>query len=111
MKKRLLVAACVLANLPAGAVAGPLYGTVRSGRMPARVEVQVQCPAFTSAGPLTASTQTDESGSYSTRVAATGRCQMRFRSGTRLGSPFEVLVANNPLRVDLEVDANLNRVR
>lgn len=113
MKMRFLAATSILGALPAVAIAGPLYGTVRIDRVPAPrgVELMIQCPAFTAAGPLSGTARTDDRGSYSTRVAATGRCQIRFRSGNKLGMPFEVLVANNPLRVDFEIDANLNRVR
>ena len=114
MNKRPWIATCLVNVVPAIALAGPLYGTVRfSGGKPlVNADVFVQCPAFkSSAESMGTPAQTDDRGSYSLRVPAAGRCQMRFRSGNKLGEPFEVLVANNPLRVDIEVDSNLNRVR
>lgn len=110
MKKRFLVVAGLLGAAPVIGIAGPLYGTIRAGGRPlAQADVMVQCPGFSSSGPVGTPARTDDRGSYSLRVQATGRCQMRVKSGSRLGVPFEVLVANNPLRFDPELDANLNR--
>ncbi len=112
MKKRFLVVASLLGAAPVIGAAGPPYGTVRAGGRPlAQADVMVQRPGFSSPGPSSTPARTEDSGSYSLRVQATGRCQMRVKSGNRLGPPFEVLVANNPLRFDLELDASLNRAR
>jgi len=111
MGKRLLVVAGLLSAVPVIGAAGPLYGTIRVDGQPlAHADVMVQCPNFSSPGPTSTPARTDDRGSYSLRVQATGRCQMRVKSGNRLGPPFEVLVADNPLRFDPALDANLNRV-
>ena len=112
MKKPLLVVAGLLGAVPAICAGGPLYGTIRvaGGRPLAQAEVSVQCPNFSSPRVTSTPARTDDRGSYSLRVQATGRCQMQVRSGNRLGPPFEVLLADNPLRFDPELDANLNRV-
>ena len=110
MKKRFVVVAGLFAA-PLLVAAGPLYGTIRAdGRPLAQADVMVQCPGFSSTGPTSTPARTDDHGSYSLRVQATGRCQMRVKSGNRLGPPFEVLVSDGPLRFDPALDVNLNRV-
>ncbi|HKW95163.1 MAG TPA: hypothetical protein VJX92_24985 [Methylomirabilota bacterium] len=44
-------------------------------------------------------------------MLASGRCEMRARRGSQVGLPFDVFVSNNPLRLDFEVNAAMNRVR
>jgi len=111
MMRRIAILAGVLGFVPMLGAAGPLYGTIRvSGRPLAQADVTVQCPSFSSTGPISTPARTDDRGSYSLRVEATGRCQMRVKSGSRLGPPFQVLVANNPLRFDPELNANLDRI-
>jgi hypothetical protein len=98
--------------LPASAAAGPLYGTVRMGQAPVQnVEISVACPGFDRPAQSPTVVRTDERGSFSMRVPASGRCEMRVQRGNQTGSPFEVLVSNNPLRFDFEINSALNRVR
>jgi len=108
------VSSCVLGLallLPAGVIAGPLYGTVRLGPKPAAgVEISVACPKFDGRPPLV-SAMTDVRGSYSLRVPATGRCEMRVRQGNLMGNSFEVFVSTNALRFDFQIDGAMNRMR
>jgi hypothetical protein len=93
------------------ALAGPLYGTVRAGNAPAAgVNIAVACPGFGRPAQSPVETTSDERGSFSLRVAASGRCEMRARRGSQTGAPFEVFVSNNPARFDVELDRNMNRV-
>jgi hypothetical protein len=99
-------------GLPASAIAGPLYGTVRQGQAPAAgVEITVACPGFDRPSQVVAPVLTDARGSFSMRVPATGRCEMRVRRDDRVGTPFEVFVSNNALRFDFQIDGAMNRVR
>ncbi len=99
----------VAALWPMAVHAGPLYGTVRVGAAPlAGGRVLIACPSF-AARRDGAEAATDNSGSYSLRVAANGRCEMRVQRGNQVGAPFEVFLANNPLRLDVAVNAALTR--
>jgi hypothetical protein len=103
-----------LTLVPKLASAGPLYGSVRTDQGPvAAVTVLVACPGFQASGqsPSTADAITDARGSYSLRVQARGRCEMRVRRDRREGKPFQVFVSDNPLHLDFEIDNALNRVR
>jgi hypothetical protein len=106
---------CVLglsALLAATVIAGPLYGTVRMGQVPAAgVEISVACPGFDNPAQAPPPVVTDPRGSFSLRVPAVGRCEMRVRRGNQLGTPFEVFVSNNALRFDFQIDGAMNRVR
>ncbi len=98
------------------ASAGALYGTVRIGQTPARdVRIFIACPRFNRPGqPLpsaTADSVADPRGSFSLRVPATGRCEMKVQRDRQIGSPFEVFVSDNPLRFDFEIDGAMNKVR
>jgi hypothetical protein len=111
MKKRFLIVAGLLGTVPVVGAAGPLYGTISAGGRPlADADVMVQCPGFSSPGPTSTPAKTDDRGSYSLRVQATGRCQMRVKSGNYLGPPFEVQLGNDPLRFDPDLDTSLKRV-
>lgn len=93
--------------LASGAIAGPLYGTVRLGQAPAaQVNVVVTCPNQ----PPTGAT-TDARGSFSLLVPTSGRCRMRVERGNQKGGEFEVFVSDNPMRFDVVLDGALNRVR
>ena len=97
---------------PQLAHAGALYGTVTLGPAPAAgVQVAVACPTFAQPSQSPAPVTTDERGSFSLLVNATGRCEMRINRGGQAGAPFEVFVSDNPLRLDVEIDNALNRVR
>jgi hypothetical protein len=92
--------------------AGVLYGTARIGRAPAAgAEIFVACPGFSRPNPASATATTDAQGSFSLRVPATGRCEMKVKQRNQTGNAFEVLVSNNPLRFDFELDGAMNRVR
>jgi hypothetical protein len=95
--------------LPLVASAGALYGTVRSGGTPlVGSRIELACPSF--AGRQTGTEVTsDGSGSFSLRVAANGRCEMRVQRGNLTGPAFDVYLSNNPLRFDFVVDQNLVR--
>ncbi len=101
----------LLLGAPSLALAGPLYGTVKLGSAPAAaLTVSVACPAFS--GPqASASATTDQSGSFSLLVSATGRCEMRVSRGGQHGAPFQVFVSDKPLRFDFEINSDLQRVR
>ena len=89
------------------ASAGPLYGTVQQAGAPAGgVTIIVTCPAMSGA----VEAATDARGSYSMRVPASGRCEMRVRRDALLGAAFEVFISDNPLRFDLQIDGAMNRV-
>ncbi len=97
--------------LPCAAQAGALYGTARLGPAPlGGARILVACPGFAQqqAG---GEVNTDGSGSFSLRVAANGRCQMRVEQGGRSGPPFEVYLSDKPLRFDFVLDQGLAKVR
>lgn len=97
--------------LPWAAQAGALYGTARLGAAPlGGARILVACPGFAQqqAG---GEVGTDGSGSFSLRVAANGRCQMRVEQGGRSGPPFEVYLSDKPLRFDFVLDQGLARVK
>jgi hypothetical protein len=111
--KRVATLALSLATLfPDSVNAGALYGTVRSGPTPvANATVLVACPGFDSPGHQRGQGATDGRGSFSLRVASTGRCQMQVQRAGLNGAPFPVSVSDNVMRFDFEVDAALNKVR
>ena len=116
MKNVLFLVVGLSLLLPLAASAGPLYGTVRIGQAPAAaVKIFVACPGFSRPGQpppqAAAEAVTDARGSFSLRVPASGRCQMRVGHDTRVGGAFEVFVSNNPVRFDFDIDNALNRVR
>lgn len=89
-----------------------MYGTIRIGQAPAaQVEILVECPATGSRQALRTRAVTDSRGSFSLRVQASGRCLMRVRRDALQGEPFEVFVADNPIRFDVVLDNELKRVR
>jgi hypothetical protein len=111
MKSVVVLVLGLLLLVPPSATAGPLYGTVRMGQEPVqRVDIFVACPGFNRSAQAPASVTTDARGSFALRVEASGRCEMRVRRGNQTGSPFEVFVSNNPVRLDIEIDRALNRV-
>jgi hypothetical protein len=97
---------------PAAATAGVLYGTVRAGNggPAAGVNVLVACPSFEHAREGPTSTPVDGRGSFTLRVQANGRCEMRVTSGRTTGAPFPVFSSQNSLRYDFRIDAGMNRV-
>ena len=116
MTKFLFPILCVAVLWPVAAAAGALYGTVRIGQAPAdRVTIKVACPRFGGSGrpPPTAVGEgaTDSRGSYSLRVEAVGPCKMQLQRDGRVGTEFDVFVSNNSLRLDVEADAAMNKVR
>jgi hypothetical protein len=113
MTKLLLVAVGAGMLLPAVASAGTLYGTVRLGTAPAaEVTLTVACPGFNRQPPAaTATATTDGRGSYSLRVEAAGRCEMRAQRGNQVGAVFQVFVSNEAMRFDFTTDHAMNRVR
>jgi hypothetical protein len=112
MKNFLILVLGLLLLLPPSASAGALYGTVRIGQAPAaEVNISVACPGFNRPGHPPIDVVTDRRGSFSLRVQASGRCEMRVRRGNQVGAAFEVFVSNNPVRFDFEVNGAMNRVR
>lgn len=115
MTKLLIAILCAAALWPLSVEAGTLYGTVRVGSTPAAgVGVSVACPGFGGPGrppPATGDATTDTRGSYSLRVEANGPCKMRLQRDGRTGPEFDVFVANNSLRLDVDADTALGRVR
>ncbi len=111
MKNKLLLVVTLWLLSPLLANAGALYGTVRIGQLPAEnLNIFVACPAF-NPGALPSPTVTDSRGSFSIRVASSGRCQMRVGRQNVVGTAFDVFVSNNPLRFDFTIDKAMNRVR
>lgn len=97
---------------PAIASAGTLYGTVRTDGGPAsELSLMVACPSFTNARESPDPVPVDARGSFTVRVRANGRCEMRVRSPHALGDPFPVYSSNSSLRYDFQVDGRMNRVR
>lgn len=96
---------------PALASAGTLYGTVRTGSGPVPgVSVMVACPSFANPVEAPAPVQVDARGSFTLRVQASGRCEMRAKSPQALGAPFPVFSSNSSLRYDFQVDGRMNRL-
>ena len=111
MKRSMWVIAVLIGLQSSIALGGPLYGTVRTGNAPAAgVNLAVACPGFGRPAQTPVDTTSDERGSYSLRVPASGRCEMRVRRGNQTGAAFEVFVSNNPSRLDVELNNQLNRV-
>src|SRR5262249_42943011 len=116
MKNLLFLVLGIVVLSPLYASAGALYGTVRIGQAPAAgVVMDVACPRFNPPGQppprVTAHAVTDTRGSFSLRVEADGRCEMRLQRNNQVGNAFEVFASNNSLRLDLEIDNAMNRVR
>ena len=112
MRQLSLLVLCVPLCAPAPASAGALYGTVRLNQNPAPgLKILVACPGFgRSGGGPPSDAQTDGRGSFSIRVTASGRCQMQVQRNGQTGAPFDVFVSNNAMRLDIELNASLNRM-
>lgn len=97
MKKLLSIGICWLA-LAGSAAAAELHGTVsENGKpLPQGVALRLQC------GETTASATTDEFGSYSLKVAATGACtlSLEYKGST---PSLKVTLYEKPTRYDLIV--------
>lgn len=116
MSRFLSSALCLAVLWPLSAAAGTLYGTVRIGTTPAAgVTVKVACPGFGAPGRpppgVAGEATTDARGSYSLRLEFNGPCKIQLQREGRVGAPFDGFVSNNSLRLDIEADGNLNKVR
>ena len=97
MRKVLLVGMCWVA-LAGMAAAAEIHGTVSEGgkALPEGVPVKLDCSG------TTASAQTDQFGSYSLKIAATGECT--FSLDYKKSNPsLKVTVYDKPSRYDLVV--------
>lgn len=97
MSKALTIGACFLA-LAAAAGAAEIHGTVsEDGKpLPQGVPLKLDCSS------TTASSQTDQFGSYSLKVAATGECVLSLEY-KRANPSVKVTVYEKPSRYDLVV--------
>ncbi len=95
MKKAVLVGLGLMAAV--GASAAEIHGTVsENGKPLAAVAVKLDCAGATAAG------KTDEFGSYSLKLAATGECRLSL--DYKGGNPsLKVTVYDKPSRYDLVV--------
>jgi hypothetical protein len=95
MRLRFL-ATSLLALIPVAAVAGPIYGTVRSGASPMPgAHIEVACPDFQPAAAHFVG-QTDRLGSFRMNVAAQGRCVLRLNNQVSA----TIYLSNDPIRYD-----------
>jgi len=97
MRKGLLVG-LLWAGLAAAASAAEIHGTVSEGgkALPEGVAVKLDCSGTTAAA------QTDQFGSYSVKIAATGECTVSL--DYKKASPsLKVTVYEKPTRYDLVV--------
>jgi hypothetical protein len=97
MRKALLIGICCLA-LAGAAVAAEIHGTVSEGgkTLPAGVPLKLDCSG------TSASAQTDQYGSYSLKIAASGECTVSLEY--KKSSPsVKVTVYEKPSRYDLIV--------
>ena len=97
MKKAFAVVACWVV-LAAVAGAAEIHGTVSEGdkAVPEGVALKLDCSG------TTATASTDQFGSYSLKVAATGECQLTVDYKKASGS-LKVSVYDKPSRYDLVV--------
>jgi hypothetical protein len=97
MRRALLSGALSLA-LGGAAVAAEIHGTVSEAGKPVASGTKVQLAC----GGATASVKTDEFGSYSLKISATGECRLTVE--TKGASPsISVTVYEKPSRYDLVV--------
>jgi hypothetical protein len=97
MRKTLFLGVCFL-GLALGVGAAEIHGTVSEGgkSLPEGVALKLDC------GGTTATAQTDQFGSYSVKVAATGDCVLSIEY--KKASPsVKITVYEKPSRYDLEV--------
>jgi len=97
MRKALSIGVCCLA-LAWAAEAAEIHGTVSEGgkTLPAKVPVKLDCSG------TSASAQTDQYGSYSVKIAATGECTLSL--DYKKSSPsVKITVYEKPSRYDLVV--------
>jgi hypothetical protein len=97
MTKALSIGVCCLA-LACAAEAAEIHGTVSEGgkTLPAKVPVKLDCSG------TSASAETDQYGSYSLKIAATGECALSL--DYKKASPsVKVTVYEKPSRYDLVV--------
>jgi len=97
MRKAPLIGVCFLATAGV-ALAAEVHGTVSEGgkTLPAGVPVKLDCSG------TSASAQTDQFGSYSLKIAATGECTLSLEY--KKSSPsVKVTVYEKPSRYDLVV--------
>ena len=97
MRKGFLVVVCWIV-LAGAARAAEIHGTVSEGdkAVPAGVALKLDCSG------TTATAQTDQFGSYSLKVGATGECQLSIDYKKASGS-LKVSVYDKPSRYDLVV--------
>ena len=97
MRKALFIGVCCLA-LAGVAVAAEIHGTVSEGgkTLPAGIPLKLDCSG------TSASAQTDQYGSYSLKIAASGECTVSLEY--KKASPsVKVTVYEKPSRYDLIV--------
>jgi hypothetical protein len=105
MKKSLLVALALIVVTLQSAYAGALYGTLRVNAAPAAsYAVFLACP-----GQQPIAATTDVRGGFTLRSQSVGSCSMWVQRGNVAGNKFPVFVSDKPLRLDLSVDASLNK--
>jgi hypothetical protein len=97
MRKSLFLGVCFL-GLALGVGAAEIHGTVSEGgkTLPEGVALKLDC------GGTTAAAQTDQFGSYSLKVAATGECVLSIEY-KKANPSVKVTVYEKPSRYDLEV--------
>jgi hypothetical protein len=97
MKKTLVVGIALLAAA-ASAFAAEIHGTVSEGGkpLPQGVALKLEC------GQASADAKTDEFGSYSLKIAATGECRLSLDYKGASAS-LKVAVYEKPSRYDLAV--------
>jgi len=104
MKKTVLIGVCCLA-VSGMAAAAEIHGTVSEGgkTLAAGVPVKLDCSG------TSASAQTDQYGSYSLKIAATGECTVSLEY--KKASPsVKVTVYEKPSRYDLVVTEEAGKV-
>jgi hypothetical protein len=97
MKKALLIGVCLF-GLALGVGAAEIHGTVSEGgkALPQGVSLKLDC------GGTTGTTQTDQFGSYSLKVAGAGECVLSIEY-KKANPSVKVTVYEKPSRYDLEV--------
>jgi hypothetical protein len=97
MRKTVLIGVCSF-GLALGVGAAEIHGTVSEGgkTLPQGVSLKLDC------GGTTGTAQTDQFGSYSFKVAATGECVLSIEY-KKANPSLKVRVYEKPSRYDLEV--------
>lgn len=97
MRKGLFLSVCFL-GVALGVGAAEIHGTVSEGgkTLPEGVALKLDC------GGTTGTAQTDQFGSYSLKVAATGECVLSIEY-KKANPSVKITVYEKPSRYDLEV--------